>query len=697
MKKLKSIYKSTLSYIAARRLLRYSIIVIILFFPISKILTNKYINGIEKNIEQIIEETEEATKDKGSINKNIAKGNIDTNAFIDKEVSKHTLSEGFSTLPDDDTSSSSGSNKNNTSSSTSSNISQNIDKSSISGINLEILEGHEFNPKKDLKLKATDKDGSDISDNIIIEKNTVNTTVPGIYSVKASVKLSNGQTKEKEFTVTVKETRLDVSLETFKPIKTNVKKGEKIGFEVDLKVSKNHVNPVAVMLNGQEYTLYKGNENIIDILTKTKNYKVFVDSSNTSGVYEYNLEHVKMSNGSWISLGQNITSVEVLKSEASINNFNYEEKSEDKKVEIKFNLNDLDNAASDLRLEFYKDNSIVEVIKLDKKPSYLISLPINSNGIYNLKILSDINLNQSINENNTILNKEIFTATINISNIDQTDITGNDIEIYEGSNFDFIKDLNLKATDFDGEDITDKIKLEGNNIDVNLEGKQSIVVSIVNKHGKQYTKKFYINVIPITKTEFRLARTSLEDFTENNVKKSYVKSSSNSTITGNETDTLTHSVDINGIVSKSDGSAPQGKIQVELPTAMSFVINGKGEFTSPNYMVTNKSSVEISVSVLDFTNYNNNSGIIVKPITERISNLDRSNIHLALVGNKGRYVDLGDTINGSQEILTVAPSNSNSMRLRGECGDADGQKINEKGASDKFTLIFKINKSNLNI
>ena len=140
------------------------------------------------------------------------------------------------------------------------------------------------------------------------------------------------------------------------------------------------------MLNGQEYTLYKGNENIIDILTKTKNYKVFVDSSNTSGVYEYNLEHVKMSNGAWISLGQNIMCVEVLKSEASINNFNYEEKSEDKKVEIKFDLNDLENTTSNLRLEFYKDNSIVEVIKLDKKPSYLIRLPINSNGIYNLKL-----------------------------------------------------------------------------------------------------------------------------------------------------------------------------------------------------------------------------------------------------------------------------------------------------------------------
>ena len=77
--------------------------------------------------------------------------------------------------------------------------------------------------------------------------------------------MSNGKIKEKEFTVTVKETRLDVSLASFEAAKQNVKKGEKIGFEVDFKVSKNHVKPVAVMLNGQEQVLYEGNQNIINL------------------------------------------------------------------------------------------------------------------------------------------------------------------------------------------------------------------------------------------------------------------------------------------------------------------------------------------------------------------------------------------------------------------------------------------------
>lgn len=689
MEKLKNICKGTLSYIASRRLLRYSIIIIILIvLPTGAILTNKYLNIKENNIQEI----EEAVSDTKQSDKDVAKGTINTDIMGSTEYSKHTLSDGFSTLPDDDTSSSSGSNKNNISSSTSANISHNIDKSSITGINLEILEGHEFNPKKDLKLKATDKDGSNISDNIIIEKNNVNTTVPGIYSVKASVKLSNGQSKEKEFTVTVKETRLDVSLDTFKAIKNNVKKGENIGFEINLKVSKKHVNPVAVMLNGQEYTLYKGNENIIDILTNTKNYKVFVDLSNTSGVYEYNLEHVKMSNGAWISLGQNITSVEVLKSEASINNFNYEEKSEDKKVEIKFDLNDLENTASNLRLEFYKDNSIVEVIKLDKKPSYLISLPINSNGIYNLKILSDINLNQSINENNTILNKEIFTANINISNIDQTSITGNNIEITKGDDFDFIKDLGLKATDFDGEDITNEIKFEGNNIDVNIEGEQSIEVFIVNKYGKKYTEKFNVTVNPIKKSEFILSRMLSNDFIKNKAKNSYSTFSSNTIINASDTESLNHKVQMSGIVSKSDGSIPEGKIQVELPTTMSFTVNQNGNFKSADYIVNNKSSIDISISVVEFRSATNNNTIKVKPINEDISKLDRSNLHLALVGNNNRYVDLGDYSNISKEILTVKSSSSGMIQLRGESGKASEINVDKNGASDEFTLIFKIKK-----
>lgn len=699
MNKFKNGLKKILSYIAARRLLRYSIIVVvIILLPTGVILTNKYFNNKVNNIEDTKEESLNINDSDKIKDNSVTKGIIETDVVAGKTYSKHTLSDGFSTLSEDDynsnDNSSSNTDKNNITNSTSNNISQSIDKSSLTGIDLEILEGYEFNPKKDLKLQATDKDGRNISDSIIIEKNNVNTTIPGSYIVKASVKLSNGQYKEREFNVIVKETTLEVSLKSFKSIKVNIKKGEKIGFDLDLKVSKKHVTPTSVMINGQIYPLYKGNENIIDKLTNTKNYKVFIDGVDVSGVYNYTLDHIKMSNGSWINVGEHIQSIEVLKDEGSIKNFSYEEKSADKKVDIKFDLNDLENTTSNLKLEFYKDDNLLETIKLDKMQNYCMSLPVNSNGMYSLKILSDINLNQNTNKDNIVLSKEIFTTTINISNIDQTSITGNDIEITEGQEFDAIKDLGLKATDFDGEDITHKIEVNNNDIDVNKVEKQSIIVSIINKNGKKYTKEFYVTVNPISKSEFSLSRILHESFTNNKSKTVDSRATSNSSIlNGDDTQTLIQKVEITGAVTQSDGSLPEGRLEVEVPTSMSFTVDQKGNFSAPNYTVRNYSSVPISVYLSDFRETRPNGGINVKMIAEDITSQDRSNVHLALVGNEDKYIDLGEKINNPKEILTLQPSCSYSVQLLGESGKSSSEDIDKNGISEEFNLLFTIKKN----
>lgn len=493
MEKLKEKYKKILSYITARKLLSYSIITIIILLPFGVILYKKYDDYLNNKL-RIEEEKVLESKD----NNKETTGTIKTN--VENNVSRHTLSDGFSTLSDEDIESSTNNRptniSSNTSVNTSSNKTENIDKSNITGMDLEILEGANFNPRKDLNLKALDIDGSNISNNIIIEKNTVNTTIPGTYSVVASVHLSNGKTKKREFNITVKEVRLDVSLEKFKAAKYNIKKGENIGFEVDLKVSKKHITPVAVMVNGKEYSIYRGDENLFDILTNKQNYKIFIEAENTYGIYEYNLEYIKMSNGAWISVGENTQTIEVLKDEATIKSFTYKEISEDKKVSVKFDMNDLDNSALNLRLEFYKDNILIDSINLDRQSTYEVDLPTISNGIYEVKILSDINLSTKTDESSTLLNKEIFFTSINVSNIDQTSITGQNIEIYENDTFDFVNDLALKATDFDGEDITEKIVLESNNIDTSKIEEQTITVSVTNKYGKKYTKEFVVTVLP---------------------------------------------------------------------------------------------------------------------------------------------------------------------------------------------------------
>ena len=257
-----------------------------------------------------------------------------------------------------------------------------------------------------------------------------------------------------------------------------------------------------------------------------------------------------MSNGSWISLGQNITTINVLKQEASINSFNYKEESENKKVNITFNLEDLDNSASNIRLELSKDDNLLEKINLDKMVNYSIDLSINSNGIYNLKILSDINLNQNISEESILLNKEIFSTKIRVSYIDQTSITGNDIEITKGQDFDAVRDLNLKAIDSDGEDITSKIEVNNQDIDVNKLGQQIIAASITNKNGKICTKEFKVTVKEVDKNEFSLARILSRNLFNN--RSISLKSNTTTSITGNDTQTLTQNVKIDGVVSKSD-------------------------------------------------------------------------------------------------------------------------------------------------
>ena len=72
-----------------------------------------------------------------------------------------------------------------------------------------------------------------------------------------------------------------MSLEEFKAKKYNIKKGENIGFEIDLKVSKKNITPVSAMINGKEHSIYKGNENLFDILTNKQNYKTFIEAEDT--------------------------------------------------------------------------------------------------------------------------------------------------------------------------------------------------------------------------------------------------------------------------------------------------------------------------------------------------------------------------------------------------------------------------------
>lgn len=425
-------------------------------------------------------------------------------------------------------------------------------------------------------------------------------------------------------------------------------------------------------------------------------------------------------------------------------------------------------------------------------------LNINSNGIYSLKILADINLNQSTKKNNILYNKEIFSTNISISNINQSSLTGENKEIIQGDKFDPIQDLSLKATDFDGEDITNKIVIEGKDIDTNIVGKYSVKASVVNKYGQKYNEEFYVNVNPIAeviefnpiKNEFKTDENILFEITLNmknynieadkviinnkkvnllskNIKNSISKTKTyiielnpetlegnkeyaiskvimndgkefnldiirnievlpantnidsnsmfnlskkllnskkeskfvlknNNTrdkISGNEGEILNQEVTINGSINKSDGSAPQGKLEVELPTYMAFSVDQNGVFTSGSYTIKNKSSVGISVSLASFKESNPRGGINIRSINDSLSGLGRSDMHIALVGDKN-YADLGVPISTSKELLDIQPLGIGIVQLLGEAGKDKNKEIDEKGVAENFNLVFSIKKKN---
>lgn len=150
-------------------------------------------------------------------------------------------------------------------------------------------------------------------------------------------------------------------------------------------------------------------------------------------------------------------------------------------------------------------------------------------------------------------------------------------------------------------------------------------------------------------------------------------------------------VDVNGEVLTQANES--GKIQVEIPTALAFTIDAKGELHSVGYKITNKSSIGISVSVAQFTDTTVNKGITVHSMDENISKLDRSNLHLELIGDNNRTVDLGKYIDKELEILNLEALQSKNITLRGESGKATSKDIDDNGVSDRFILTFKIKKN----
>ena len=186
------------------------------------------------------------------------------------------------------------------------------------------------------------------------------------------------------------------------------------------------------------------------------------------------------------------------------------------------------------------------------------------------------------------------------------------------------------------------------------------------------------------------------------------------TFEGNVGTDFNANMSINGSVRKADGTAPAGKIQVQVPTAVSFTVDQNGGFLSANtFEIANKSGEAIDVAVSQFTETKEGKGITIKKRTDlgtddQRRTMDRSNVSITLTGTESSPVDLGKVLEdktGQQEyplIENLRANSSYNVTINGIAGTMANKSssvdttttasLDNAGTSEDFTLKFVIRK-----
>ena len=180
----------------------------------------------------------------------------------------------------------------------------------------------------------------------------------------------------------------------------------------------------------------------------------------------------------------------------------------------------------------------------------------------------------------------------------------------------------------------------------------------------------------------------------------------------NETQNV--NVPVSGSIRNKQGSAPEGRIEVELPTKMAFTVDQDGNLPSTTYTIQNRSQREsIDVSVASFSGGSTateggSDGIKLHQsgtVTGHRDEKYRNEIELKLTNAKdsSKSVDLGNFKNLSNEseklLATVTSGETNSIVLSGVAGTKDSSQVgsnstdvDSKGANEEFNLVFSIKK-----
>lgn len=521
------------------------------------------------------------------------------------------------------------------------------DRSSFNGKDVMVSEGEPFNPMNALQLAATDINGKNITNKIVITENNVDTYKPGLYNVKAAVTLSDKNTLEKEFLVRVEPTILNLAVNDLKTSKEVLGKNEHFNLSFAVKSSKSYLEVASVNINNKDYVV---NKTSVNSFFRTSNkYEVDLVAPSKGGTEKIEIKSVTMSDGTIVDINKSIN-IKVLKEDAYVSDVVLEDKSDkDNTVGISFNLNDVDNDINEARVCIYnEENQLVAeelVLKDINLPYTKFSTIINlsNSGTYTIKVLASKNSEAELNATNSYSSSEVelFSESINVNMKSVVDSDYENIELL------------------------------------------STVSSLEDKEIETYS----------------------ED-EENNLKARSVRSS-NETINGSDAVEHKHQISITGNVISDTGEFPPGTFQVVVPTTASFTVNQYGQFITTPITIRNEGHQNIDVYAYKFIDVNKTEGINIKKKSE-IVGTNRSNISLNVLGNQsvayfkteesgstnsGVYKDAelsspstGDGIN----VLKINSQSNGTLTLQGEVGKEDGI---EKPISDRFTLILKIKKS----
>lgn len=384
-----------------------------------------------------------------------------------------------------------------------------LDRSSFNGKDIMISEGEPFNPMNGLQLAATDINGKNITNKIVIKENNVDTYKPGLYTVKASVELSDKSNLEKEFFVRVEPTVLNLVVNDVKTSKDILEKNEEFNLNFSVKSSKSYLEVVSININDKDYDVRKTVSN--NFFKASDKYEVNLVAPSKGGVEKIQIKSITMSDGTVIDIDKSID-IEVLRENAYLSDVVIEDKSNEKNIiGVSFNLNDTDNTVSEPRICVYNENDdliIEEYILKDNNSLYTkVSRIINVSdaGQYTIKVLANKN-NEEIQEKYEYNEIELLSEKISINNkkiayneeIDIQSINLN-LDDEEVENYNLNKENDLRSRSINGanenlEIITSEkreyeISIKGNVLDYNNEIKPgTIEISIPTKTSFRVNK-----------------------------------------------------------------------------------------------------------------------------------------------------------------------------------------------------------------